>query len=104
MFFTYMLASGKNGTLYTGSTDDLRVRVEQHKAKAFGGFTAKYDVTRLVWFEVHPSRELAFKRERRIKEWRRAWKLRIIEARNPRWDDLFVDLDRWVTEAERDFE
>ena len=94
MFYTYLVASGRNGTLYAGSTEDLRVRVEQHRAKRFSGFTARHGIDRLVWFESHPSREQAFRRERQIKEWRRLWKLRLIEARNPNWIDLFPDLDR----------
>jgi putative endonuclease len=100
VFYVYILASRRNGTLYTGSTDDLRVRVEQHKAKKFSGFTAKYDVNQLVWFESHPSRDQAFRRERQIKEWRRLWKLQLIEARNPNWLDMFDDLDRLLMEDE----
>jgi len=100
MFYCYIMASRRNGTIYTGSTDDLRVRVEQHRAKRFSGFTAKYGVDKLVWFESHPSREHAFQRERRIKEWRRLWKLHLIEARNPNWADLFPDLDRLLMEDE----
>ncbi|MGH6958090.1 MAG: GIY-YIG nuclease family protein [Caulobacteraceae bacterium] len=98
VFYVYILASRRNGTIYTGSTDDLRVRVEQHKAKRFGGFTARYGVDKLVWFETHPSREEAFRRERRIKEWRRIWKLQLIESRNPNWVDLSDELDRWLME------
>jgi len=68
MFYTYILASKRNGTLYTGSTDDLARRIYEHKVRARGGFTARYGVDRLVWFEAHESREAAFLRERRIKE------------------------------------
>jgi putative endonuclease len=100
MFYVYMLASRRNGTVYTGSTDDLRARVAQHKAKRFSGFTAKYDVDRLVWFETHPSRDQAFRRERQLKGWRRIWKLQLIESRNPNWIDLFDDLDRLLMEDE----
>ena len=88
MFYVYILASQRNGTLYTGHSDDLARRIEEHRTKRFSGFTAKYDVDKLVWFELHPSRELAFQRERRIKGWRRLWKLKLIEARNPNWRDL----------------
>ena len=88
-FFTYMLASQRNGTLYTGSTEDLIRRVAQHRAKTFGGFTARHDVMLLVWFEAHETRESAFLRERRIKKWNRPWKLRLIEADNPTWRDLY---------------
>ena len=100
MFYAYMLASRRNGTVYTGSCEDVRIRVEQHRAKRFGGFTAKYGVDRLVWFESHPSRDEAFRRERQIKEWRRIWKLQLIESRNPNWIDLFDDLDRLLMEDE----
>ena len=88
-FFTYILSSGRNGTLYVGSTDDLIKRVGEHKAKVFRGFTSRYDVDRLVWFQVHGTREDAFLKERRIKKWKRAWKLRMIEAVNPDWRDLY---------------
>lgn len=87
-FLVYILASKHNGALYTGSTDDLGKRVEQHKTKAIRGFTAQYGVDRLVWFEAHDSREAAFTRVRLIKEWKRKWKLDLIEQKNPNWDDL----------------
>ncbi len=92
-FFVYILASQRNGTLYTGMTDDLATRMDQHKTKAFQGFTARYDCTRLVWYEPHESRETAFMRERQIKQWQRAWKLRLIEADNPEWTDLYETLN-----------
>jgi len=92
VFYTYILASGRNGTIYTGSTDDLIKRVWEHKEKLRRGFTAKYGVHILVWYEAHESREAAFRRERRIKEWRRSWKLLLIEERNPTWRDLYEDL------------
>ena len=88
-FFTYILASRRNGTLYTGSTDALIQRVSQHKDKTFGGFTAKYGVDQLVWYESHASREQAFRRERHIKKWNRSWKLLLIETQNPNWRDLY---------------
>ena len=100
MFYTYLAASRRNGTLYAGSTDDIRKRIEEHRAKRFDGFAARYGVTRLVWFESHPSRDQAFLRERQIKEWRRLWKLQLIEARNPNWIDLYDELDRWLMEDE----
>ena len=101
MFYVYILASQRNGTLYAGHCEDLVVRIEQHRSKRFGGFTAKYGVDKLVWFESHPARELAFRRERQIKEWRRLWKIQLIEARNPNWIDLYADLNRWLMEDER---
>lgn len=92
-FFAYILASKRNGTLYTGSTDDLGRRTWEHKQKARPGFTAKYAVSRLVWFEAHQTREAAKLRESQIKKWNRAWKLRLIEERNPNWDDLYETLE-----------
>ncbi|ALJ08707.1 MAG: GIY-YIG nuclease family protein [Brevundimonas aurantiaca] len=91
-FFTYIVASRRNGTLYTGSTDDLIQRVRQHRDKTFAGFTAKYDVHLLVWYEAHESRDAAFHRERQIKKWNRLWKLRMIERQNPDWLDLYDHL------------
>ena len=93
-FFVYILASRRNGTLYTGSTDDLGKRIWEHKTKAIKGFTAKYGADRLVWCEAHETREAAFTRERQIKEWKRTWKLELIEAGNPEWDDLYNTLNQ----------
>jgi putative endonuclease len=87
-FYTCILASGRNGTLYVGMTDDLEVRVVQHRSRQKGGFTAKYGVHTLVCFQTHDSRDAAFARERAIKKWRRAWKLEMIECVNPSWADL----------------
>jgi putative endonuclease len=87
-FFTYILASRRNGTLYTGSTDQLIKRVNEHRSGRFGGFTSRYGVAILVWFERHDSRHAAFVRERQIKEWKRIWKLELIERSNPGWIDL----------------
>jgi putative endonuclease len=91
-FWVYILASQRNGTLYVGYTDDIHRRIFEHREKLIPGFTAKYAVTRLVWLEAHPTRESAWLRERRIKEWRRAWKLRLIEGENPDWEDLYDKL------------
>jgi len=90
-FYTYILASGPYGTLYTSSTDSIVVRIGQHKDKVNEGFTAKYGVDRLVWYFVHDTREGAFGHERRIKKWNRAWKIRLIEEMNPNWDDLYPE-------------
>lgn len=90
-FYTYIMASGRNGTLYTGSTDDVIARAWSHKTKLKSGFTSKYGVDKLVWFELHGSRHEAFTRERRIKKWNRAWKLALIERINPGWRDLYED-------------
>ena len=91
-FYTYILASRRNGTLYTGSTDDLLKRVVEHQEKLRRGFTARHGVARLVWFELHGTRDEAFRRERQIKEWKRVWKLDLIERKNPGWDDLLPTL------------
>lgn len=92
-FYTYIMASRRNGTLYTGSTDNLLARASAHKRKAFGGFTARHDVLMLVWFEGHDTRHAAFVRERQIKKWNRLWKLELIEKTNPGWRDLFETLN-----------
>lgn len=88
----YILASKRNGTLYVGLTSDLRGRVRAHKQKLVQGFTKKYGVDRLVWYETHDSKDEALLREKRIKKWHRAWKLELIEARNPFWEDLYESL------------
>jgi putative endonuclease len=91
-FHVYMLASGKRGTIYIGVTSDLLSRVIQHKDHLFPkSFTAKYEVTRLVWYEAHDSAETAIRRERQLKEWRRAWKVELIQRANPTWRDLLED-------------
>ena len=87
-FYAYILASRRNGTLYTGSTDNLARRIYEHQEKIRAGFASKYDVTLLVWFEQFETREGAFKRERQIKEWKRIWKIELIEKTNPWWRDL----------------
>ena len=91
-FFTYIVASGKNGTIYTGSTDDVVKRTAEHRDKTYKGFTAKHGVDRLVWFETHDTREAAFRRERQIKKWNRLWKLELIEKANPEWRDLYDEV------------
>jgi putative endonuclease len=88
-FFVYLLASGVRGTLYIGVTSDLLKRVWEHKNKAVSGFTARYDVDRLVWFETHATAEAAIQREKQLKEWKRDWKMNLIERDNPHWIDLF---------------
>ena len=91
-FYVYILASRRNGTLYVGMTDDLVRRVWEHRIGTVPGFTRKYGVKMLVWYEQHETREMAFQRERQIKRWNRAWKLQLIERFNPTWKDLAVDL------------
>ena len=92
-FYTYIVASRRNGTLYVGSTDDLAYRVHQHRDKVRpNSFAAKHNASLLAWYEWHETREAAFKRERQIKKWNRLWKLRIIEKMNPGRHDLLDQL------------
>jgi len=91
-YYVYILASGRNGTLYTGMTNDLCRRVEQHKSGVEGSFTKKYNVTKLVWFEVFNDVRYAIMNDKRIKKWNREWKLNLIERVNPNWDDLSINL------------
>ena len=91
-YFTYLLASQKHGTLYCGVTRDLMRRTFEHRNSQIDGFTQAYGVTRLVWFEIHTDIHEAILREKRIKAWRRAWKIELIEAENPDWRDLWLDL------------
>jgi putative endonuclease len=85
----YILTSKRNGTLYTGVTSDLVKRVWEHKNDMVEGFTKRYSVHRLVWYELHESMESAILREKRIKGWKRTWKLQLIEKDNPDWQDLY---------------
>jgi putative endonuclease len=91
-FFVYMLASKRNGTLYVGMTDDLVKRVWQHRNDVIPGFTQRYGVKTLIWYESHESRESAFARERQMKKWNRSWKLDLIEKANPTWRDLWDEV------------
>jgi len=88
----YILASGKNGTLYVGVTSDLIRRVHQHKEGLADGFTKKYGVKLLVWFEGTASIAAAIAREKQLKNWKREWKVALVEKENPRWRDLYPDL------------
>jgi len=92
MFYVYPLASKPYGTLYVGVTSELARRVWEHKIKAVPGFTARYSVDRLVWFETHDSAETAIRRQKQIKEWKRDWKFNLIEHDNPHWIDLYPNL------------
>jgi putative endonuclease len=91
-FYVYMLASRRNGTLYVGVTKDLVRRVSEHRSGLVAGFTRRYGVKTLVWFEAHTDVEAAIVREKRIKGWNRAWKIALIEAGNLGWKDLAEDL------------
>jgi len=88
----YILASRRYGTLYTGVTSDLAQRIGQHRAGLLSGFTRKYEVKRLVFVESHDDIRDAIVREKRIKEWKRDWKIEMIERENPMWDDLAITM------------
>ena len=88
----YMLASKRNGTLYTGVSSNLLKRVWEHKNNLVEGFTNKYGVHTLVWYELHNTMDSAIQREKTIKNWKRAWKVKVIEKMNSHWHDLYTDL------------
>ena len=87
----YILASGRNGTLYIEVTSDLCSRIAQHRDGSIPGFTKKYGVKTLVWFQYFDSMADAIQREKQLKEWKRVWKLQLIESSNPEWKDLYVE-------------
>jgi putative endonuclease len=91
-FYVYLLASDVRGTLYVGVTSALAKRIWEHKNNVVPGFTAKYAVHKLVWYEVHDSVEAAIGREKQIKEWKRDWKINLIERDNRHWLDLYAGL------------
>ncbi len=88
----YILASQRNGTIYIGVTSDPVKRVWEHKSDLVEGFTKKYRVHTLVWYEAHETMEAAITREKQLKDWKRAWKLELIEKMNPDWRDLYADI------------
>ena len=89
-----LLARRRDGTHYRGVASDLSRRVWQHRTHAIPGFTRRYGVDRLVWYESYDRVDEAIAREKALKMWRRAWKIALIEAMNPEWDDLYLILDR----------
>ena len=91
-YFVYILASKKNGTLYIGVTNDLNRRIYEHKNNLVEGFTKKYNIKTLVYYESTNSIESAINREKQFKKWNRKWKLKLIEEKNPMWLDLSIDL------------
>jgi putative endonuclease len=91
-YYVYILASQIGGTLYIGVTNDLIRRVFEHKSEFVRGFTKKYDVVKLVYYEQCDDIENAIQRERRLKKWNRQWKIRLIEEKNPNWDDLYPSI------------
>lgn len=88
----YLLANKRNGTLYAGVTSNLVKRIWEHKSHLVEGFTKKYNVTLLVWYELHDSMESAIHKEKMIKNWKIVWKLKVIEEQNPTWNDLYYDV------------
>lgn len=95
-YYVYLLASARNGTLYVGVTNNLMRRVAEHKEKLVPGFTRTHGVDRLMWFEVHGNIEAAITREKQIKTWKRAWKLKLFSELNPMWDDLYPQLGKGI--------
>jgi putative endonuclease len=91
-YYVYILARERNSTFYVGITSDLKKRVWEHKNEITGGFTKKYDVKKLVYFETYQDPENAIKREKRLKRWNREWKMNVIEKQNPDWVDLYDTL------------
>ncbi|MGE5894097.1 MAG: GIY-YIG nuclease family protein [bacterium] len=91
-FYVYMLCNRRNGTLYVGVTSELIKRIYEHKNDLVDGFTRKYAVHSLVWYEMHENAEAALAREKQIKKWKRQWKLELIEKDNPHWKDLYEDM------------
>jgi putative endonuclease len=90
--YAYILASARYGTLYVGVTSDLVGRIWQHKEGAADGFTKKYGIKQLVWFETHAEMVSAITREKQIKKWNRTWKIELIQQENPHWRDLYEDI------------
>lgn len=92
--YVYIMASRKNGTLYIGVTSDLIPRIYQHRSGLIAGFTKRYGCKKLVWYQGYDDLETARHRELQMKEWRRAWKIELIEQANPDWNDLWDDITR----------
>ncbi|WP_024518100.1 GIY-YIG nuclease family protein [Bradyrhizobium sp. Tv2a-2] len=90
----YILASRKDGAIYIGVTNDIIRRIYEHRIKAAPGFTSKYNITRLVWFEIYDDPTNAITREKELKKWKRSWKVELIEMQNPEWDDLYESICR----------
>ena len=93
-YYVYLLASNRYGTLYAGMTSDRIKRAWQHRESLAEGFTKKYDVKQLVWYELHSDVRAAITREKQIKKWNRAWKIELIQEQNPQWQDLYEDIAR----------
>jgi len=91
-YYIYIIASRKDGAIYIGVTNGIIRRIYEHRTKVTRGFTWKYNITRLVWFEIYEDPISAISREKELKKWKRAWKIEVIEAQNPEWNDLYVSI------------
>jgi putative endonuclease len=91
-YYVYILPSRKDGATYVGMTNDIVRRIFEHRTKAVRSFTSKYNITRLVWFEIYDDPISAISRENELKKWKRAWKTKLIEEKNPLWDDLYESI------------
>ena len=91
-YYVYIIASLRDGAIYIGVTNDIVRRIYEHRTKAVPGFTSKYNITRLVWFEVYDDPVSAITREKELKKWKRSWKVQLIDAQNPQWNDLYESI------------
>ena len=91
-YYVYLLASRKDGSIYLGVTNDIVRRIYEHRTKAVRSFASKYNITRLVWFEIYDDPISAISREKELKKWKRTWKVELIEAENPQWNDLYESI------------
>jgi putative endonuclease len=88
-YYVYLIASRKDGAIYVGVTNDIVRRIYEHRIKAVPGYASRYNITRLVWFEIYDDPISAISREKELKKWKRSWKVQLIEAQNPAWNDLY---------------
>ncbi|WP_407949412.1 GIY-YIG nuclease family protein [Parvibaculum sp.] len=100
-YYVYILASGRNGTLYIGVTNDIQRRISEHREETGKGFTSRYGVKHLVWYEVHSEARAAIQREKNLKHWPRAWKVALVEETNHSWRDLYSELFELCEERRR---
>ena len=91
-YYVYIIASRRDGAIYIGVTNDIVRRIYEHRIKAVPGFTSKYNITRLVWFEIYDDPISAISREKELKKWKRSWKVQLIEKDNPEWHDLYASI------------
>ena len=91
-YYVYILASRKDGAIYVGVSNDVVRRIYEHRIKAVSSFTSRYNITRLVWFEIYDDPVSAISREKELKKWKRNWKVKLIEVQNPQWEDLYESI------------